>query len=287
MTARTWRRCLAGACLAAVLLVGCSKTNPTKEEAPAATSPTVSAKPNLPKGTSSFSEATLSDVPDQILPDKTITGKSVGKLYTEVARLWDQVPLVAANGNKLAYRAVLETQAGTIEMELLPEIAPNHVRNFVALARAGYYDGLIFERAIAERPADDPRNLVELIEGGCPLGLGTAGTGSIGYWLSPEFSDKVKHEPGSVGACRGENPESAACRFYISLGAAPVLDGERTIFGKVIRGLEVARRIATQPLLNSPEFPDGTRPEKPIVIRKVTIQVKEVENQVVRSDNKD
>ena len=55
------------------------------------------------------------------------------------------------------------------------------------------------------------------------------------------------------------------------------MDGKRTVFGKVTRGLDVVRRISTQPLLNAPEFPDGTRPEHPVVIRKVAIQEKEVQ----------
>lgn len=283
MTAPAWKRYLIGIGLL-VGLIGCSKTETSHQDPGAkATAPSTSAE--KPHSGSSFSEATLSDVPDQILPDKTMTGKSVGKLYTEVERLWDQVALIS-NGKKLAYSAVIETEAGSIEIELLPQVAPNHVRNFVALARAGYYDGLIFERIVHERPEGEAGAPLELIEAGCPLGMGTGGYGSIGYWLAPEISEQVKHEAGVIGACRGENPDSAGCRFYLTLSPAPVLDGERTIFGRITRGIEVARRISTQPVLNSPEFPDGTRPEKPIVIHKVSIQVKEVENQVASSNNK-
>src|SRR5262249_36052492 len=118
----------------------------------------------------------------------------------------------------------------------------------------------------------EPGTKVEIIEGGCPIGTGDPGFGSIGYWLKPEFSKDAHHVEGTVGACLGERPDSAACRFYITLSKAPVMDGERTIFGKVTRTLDVVRRITTQPVINSPEFPLGDRPEKPIVIRKVTIQ---------------
>lgn len=267
MTAQAWMRYLVGVGLAAALVAGCSETTPTPENQDAPAPPGSPVTASNPPATA-FEDCTLADVPDQILADQTMTRKSVGKLYTEVARRWAEAPL-QHEGKPLAYHAVMETEAGVIEFDLWPEVAPNHVRNFVALSRAGYYEGLIFERAIAERANG---TLVELIEGGCPLGLGMPGHGSLGYWLAPEIAPSVKHEAGSVGACRGEHPDSAACRFYISLGAAPVLDGERTIFGKLTRGLDVARRIATQPVLNSPEFPDGTRPEKPIVIRKVTIQ---------------
>jgi peptidyl-prolyl cis-trans isomerase B (cyclophilin B) len=220
-----------------------------------------------------FAEATVADMPDQYLPDVTLTGKSVGKLYEEVVRRWDKIALSTAKGEPLHYTATIDTELGSIEIELFPERAPNHVRNFIALAQIGYYDGLLFERTINEQVEDDPSApRVELIEGGCPTGTGNPGYGSIGYWLKPEFSKDLSHVEGTVGACRGEEPDSAACRFYITLSKIPVMDGERTIFGKVTRGLDVVRRISTQPVINSPEYPLGDRPEKPTVLRKVTIQ---------------
>jgi cyclophilin family peptidyl-prolyl cis-trans isomerase len=88
----------------------------------------------------------------------------------------------------------------------------------------------------------------------------------------------VLHDEGSVGCCHSESPDTEACKFYITLCKAPVMDGEFTIFGKVIRGLDVAHKIFTQPVRNDPSFPEGDRPEKPIVIRKVTIQTQEVES---------
>jgi peptidyl-prolyl cis-trans isomerase B (cyclophilin B) len=212
-------------------------------------------------------------MPDQYLPDATLTGKSVGKLYEEVIRRWDKISLCSPKGEVLHYTATIDTEVGVIEIELLPELAPNHVRNFIALAQCGYYDGLLFERTVNDQADEDPSTRVEFIEGGCPSGTGNPGYGSIGYWLKPEFSKDVKHLEGTVGACRSEDPGTAACRFYITLSKAPVMDGERTIFGKVTRGLDVVRRISTQPVINSSEYPLGDRPEKPTVIRKVTIQV--------------
>jgi cyclophilin family peptidyl-prolyl cis-trans isomerase len=193
-------------------------------------------------------------------------------LYEAVARRWDTIHFTNSKGKPIKYVALLDTELGTIEIELLPELAPNHVRSFIALAESGYYDGLVFERTICDQSENDPTTRVEFIEGGCPLGSGDPGFGSIGYWLKPEFSKDVHHEEGTVGACLGERPDSAACRFYITLSKAPVMNGERTIFGKVTKTLDVVRRITTQPVINSPEFPLGDRPEKPIVIRKVTIQ---------------
>jgi peptidyl-prolyl cis-trans isomerase B (cyclophilin B) len=221
----------------------------------------------------SFAEATLAEPPEgsDRPPDLTMTNKSVGKLYTDVVKRWDTVQLVAANGHRINYRAVLDTELGDITIALRPEVAPNHVRNFVTLALAGYYDGLVFERTIHEEVEGRTDAKVEIIEAGCPLGTGEAGCGSIGYWLKPEFSSQALHEEGTVGASHGEAADSAACKFYINLSKAPFMDGNYTVFGKVTQGLDVARRILALPVRNDPEYPEGDRPVKPVVIRKVTI----------------
>lgn len=231
-----------------------------------------------PRLSQPFAEATLADPPqesDEKLTNVTLTGKSVGKLYSEVVRSWDDIRFVAADGKRLTYRATIDTELGTVEIHLQPDLAPNHVRNFVALARAGYYDGLVFERIIQDQSDTDPKQKVEVVEAGCPLGTGELGFGSIGYWLKPELNDKVHHEEGTLGACHGEDPNTAACKFYITLCPTPLLDGNYTVFGKVTRGLDVVRKIFTQPIRNSAEDPGGDRPEKPIVIRKVTISTEE------------
>jgi peptidyl-prolyl cis-trans isomerase B (cyclophilin B) len=203
-----------------------------------------------------------------------MTGKSVGKLYTEVVSRWDSVRFQTETGKPISYVAILDTELGEIEIALRPDLAPNHVRNFIALAQVGYYDGLVFERTIHATSAENPEVEIQRIEGGCPIGKGEMGLGSIGYWLKAEFSSEA-HEAGVVGACRGEDVDSAACRFYITVNKSPSLDNHFTIFGKVTRGLDVAQRILSLPVSNNAEFPDGDRPEKPVVIRKVTIQSSE------------
>ncbi len=105
-----------------------------------------------------FAEATLSDPPDGVQrpPDLTFAGKSAGLIYEEVMKRWDGIAFVAPSGKKLAYTATLDTDAGPIEIALLSDVAPNHVRSFVALAQAGYYDGssaLSTSRSRAGRPA--------------------------------------------------------------------------------------------------------------------------------------
>ncbi|HXG09352.1 MAG TPA: peptidylprolyl isomerase [Gemmataceae bacterium] len=281
--------------LLAVALVGCRRSEPTPEPEPPPPAPAPAVQNAAPKPPpldprlhQSFAEATRADPPADWPrpPDTTLTGKSVGKLYTEVKALWDRIRFVNAEGKPLAYRAILDTELGEIEIAFRPDLAPNHVRNFVALARAGYYDGLVFERTVHEQTGDNPADALCVIEGGCPLGSGEIGLGSIGYWLKPECSKEATHEPGTVGACRGEELDSAACRFYITLNKAPLLDGHYTVFGKVTRGLEVARKIFEQPVRQDDQYPEGDRPLKPVVIRRVTILCSEVDNSGASAENK-
>jgi len=213
-------------------------------------------------------------------PAKTVTGKSVYKLYQEVIHQWDAIRFTTGDGKKIVYTATIETALGAIDIEMRPDLAPNHVRNFVALARAGYYDGLFFDRIYHDENVADPKERLDEIEAGCPLGTGDPGTGSIGYWLYPEFqpTEKVTHEEGTVGACHGSAKDTAGCRFYITLCKFPNLDGNFTVFGKVTRGLDVARKIFQQPVIISPEDLDNSRrPEKPVVMQKVTIHTRELD----------
>jgi peptidylprolyl isomerase len=232
-----------------------------------------------------FAEAVTTEPPEdwQRPPDTTMTGKSVGKLFTEVTRLWDDIKYVSPHGKTLAYSIALETEMGQIEIALRPDLAPNHVRNFLALVRAGYFDGLVFERTVHE---EGENGNLELIEGGCPLGTGDIGSGSIGYWMKPEIDPQVTHEEGTVGASHGQSEDTAACKFYITLCSASFMDGHYTIFGKVTQGLDVARKILSLPVRDDGEFPDLDRPVKPVVIRRVTIQAKEVESAEANGQNK-
>jgi peptidyl-prolyl cis-trans isomerase B (cyclophilin B) len=208
-------------------------------------------------------------------PDETISKKPVFKILEEVGRSWDSIRFVSPAGKKILYTADVDTSLGRIEIALFPELAPNHVRNFISLARAGYYDQLFFDRL---RREEGEGKLLQSLEAGCPLGTGDPGNGSIGYWLKDELTpgDKMSHEEGTVGACRGSEADTAGCRFYITLNKASFLDGNYTIFGKVVQGLDVARKIYEQPVIVDAQDSDGARrPENPIVIHKVTIHAKE------------
>jgi peptidyl-prolyl cis-trans isomerase B (cyclophilin B) len=234
-----------------------------------------------------MAEAIRAEVPPNALPPATtLTGKSVGKLYAEVEKLWPAIRFVNADGRKLQYTAVVETELGKMEIRLLPDLAPNHVRSFIALAKAGYYDGLLFETREGDALGKDvPR----LIAGGSPEGDGND-MGSVGYWLVPEILKPevaaqrgVKHQPGSVGMRRGLSPDTAGCRFYITLMDAPMLDGEFTIFGQVTRGLEVAERIFAQPVHEGQDL--TARFVKPPRIEGVRILAQPLEKGEAKPDN--
>src|SRR5262249_11117281 len=157
----------------------------------------------------------------------------------------------------------------------LGDSAPNHVRNFIALARSDYYKGLPFHRSV--RQTVDAK-VEAFIEAGCPLGNGELGYGSIGYWLKAEPSDELVHDEGIVGATpalvpRGDHLEdldNAACKFYIALSKAPWRDQSFTIFGKVVQGLGAAHTISKRP--NQTERGLEDRPQQPALIREVTIE---------------
>jgi len=132
------------------------------------------------------------------------------------------------------YVATIATAKGDIVIELNSEVAPKTVENFVKLAREGFYDGLTFHRV-------EPSLL---IQGGDPKGNGTGGPG---YDLPAEISD-LKHVPGTLATARkgdAVNPErrSSGSQFYICLTPLPSLDGQYTIFGQVVEGLDVAGQI--------------------------------------------
>lgn len=268
------------------LALGCSKADkPTPVVSVAAVPPATPAEPSPPPAPPAeavvppggyakaiFADAVTENSPEEqsIPPDRTLTGLATAKLREEVQRQFERVVFTTPAGKRLSYTASLDTEYGPIVMTMLPEVAPNHVRNFVALARAGYYDGLLFENIVRQDGEDGTK--LEMVQGGCPLGTGEAGIGHLGYWLKPEFSDKLTHEAGTVGACRDDAADSAACRFYITLGTAPVMDGHFTAFAKVTQGLDAVRKIGQLPR------PDGSaRPLKPAEIRKVTIQTREVD----------
>ena len=120
-------------------------------------------------------------------------------------------------------------KGGEIRIEFFAEDAPKTVENFVILAKKGFYNGLNFHRVVPDF----------VVQGGCPKGNGTGGPG---YTIKAEFN-KHKHVRGTVAMARSQHPDSAGSQFYICYGTTPHLDGQYTVFGKVVSGMELVDRI--------------------------------------------
>ncbi|MBI2493320.1 MAG: peptidylprolyl isomerase [Candidatus Rokubacteria bacterium] len=115
-------------------------------------------------------------------------------------------------------------RGGEIRIEFFPADAPRTVENFATLARKGFYDGLTFHRVVPDF----------VVQGGCPKGNGTGGPG---HTVKAEFNAQ-KHLRGSVAMARSQDPDSAGSQFYITYGPTPHLDGNYTVFGRVVAGME-------------------------------------------------
>jgi len=126
--------------------------------------------------------------------------------------------------------ATIETNRGTIRIQLHADKAPKTVANFEKLAARGFYDGLKFHRVIANF----------MIQGGCPLGTGTGGPG---YSFEDEFHPELKHDGPGVLSMANAGPNTNGSQFFITHVATPWLDGKHTVFGRVIAGQDVVDRI--------------------------------------------
>jgi peptidyl-prolyl cis-trans isomerase B (cyclophilin B) len=141
-----------------------------------------------------------------------------------------------------APRAIIETKFGEIELEFMNDKAPGHVKNFLDLARKGFYDGTTFHRVIPGF----------MIQGGCPNTKDTKasraqhGTGGPGYNIKAEFND-TPHKRGVLSMARANDPNSAGCQFFIVVKDSGFLDRQYTAFGRVVRGMEVADQIVNAP----------------------------------------
>lgn len=139
------------------------------------------------------------------------------------------------------YHVILNTTMGKIEIAFLPEVAPEHVRNFLRLTQLGFYDHTAWHRIIRGcfiqggdlGTRNPPLQMVEI-------------TGGVRR-LSPEFS-RLKHQEGIVSMARGDALDSAETSFFICTASQPMLDNKYTIFGKVVSGMDTVKKIANVPL---------------------------------------
>jgi peptidyl-prolyl cis-trans isomerase B (cyclophilin B) len=136
-------------------------------------------------------------------------------------------------------KAVIETRLGNIELKFFPDVAPNHVNNFIELAKKGFYDGTAFHRVIPGF----------MIQGGDPNSKSPDkakhGTGGPGYMVKAEFSEKP-HKRGILSMARASSPDSAGSQFFICVADSSFLDRQYTVFGEVVSGIDIADKIVSQ-----------------------------------------
>src|ERR1700748_3376841 len=129
--------------------------------------------------------------------------------------------------------AIITTNLGEMTLEFWPDVAPGHVKNFIDLAKKGFYDGTCFHRVIRDF----------MIQGGDPLTKDPNredmwGTGDPGYKIKAEFNDR-SHKRGVLSMARSNHPDSAGSQFFICHGNPAFLDRQYTAFGKLIKGDDV------------------------------------------------
>lgn len=149
--------------------------------------------------------------------------------------------------------AIIETNLGTIEIELFEDKAPKTTTNFITLAEKGFYNGLKFHRVIPNF----------MIQTGDPNGDGTGGPG---YEIEDEFHPDLKHSGAGILSMANAGPDTGGSQFFITVAATPWLDGKHAIFGKVVKGMDVAQKISKVPR------DQGDKPLDDVVMKKVTIR---------------
>jgi cyclophilin family peptidyl-prolyl cis-trans isomerase len=159
--------------------------------------------------------------------------------------------------------AVIVTSLGTIEAELYEKDAPNTVANFAGLAKEGFYNGIIFHRVVPGF----------VIQGGDPTGTGTGGKSIYGHEFADELNPATKsYQEGykkGVLAMANHGPNTNSSQFFILLADQPWMPKNYTIFGKVIKGMDVVEKIGKVELV-PPGAKDG-KPKVPVTMKKVTV----------------
>jgi cyclophilin family peptidyl-prolyl cis-trans isomerase len=155
--------------------------------------------------------------------------------------------------------AELHTSSGDIYIRFYPEAAPNHVKNFIDLAEKGFYNGTKFHRVIPGF----------MIQGGDPNTISgdpsTWGTGGSNSRLQAEFNN-IHHKRGIVSMARSNDPNSASSQFFICVADAGFLDRQYTVFGEVLKGMDIADKIVASPR------GAADRPNNPTTIESITIR---------------
>jgi cyclophilin family peptidyl-prolyl cis-trans isomerase len=154
---------------------------------------------------------------------------------------------------KQGTHAHFETSMGNFTIELFEQQAPKTVENFVKLAEKKFYDGVIFHRVIDGF----------MIQGGDPTGTGRGGPG---YQFADEFHPQLKHTSEGILSMANAGPNTNGSQFFITLTATPHLDGKHAVFGKVVEGMDVVKKIGKTPTKA------GDRPVTDVVMKSVKIE---------------
>jgi cyclophilin family peptidyl-prolyl cis-trans isomerase len=188
--------------------------------------------------------------------DSNSNGKETSETTNEGTTMADSTGQFSTDSS---YTAVIETNMGTIEVQLFAKATPKTVENFVGLARRGYYNGVIFHRVIDKF----------MIQGGDPTGTGSGGESIWGESFEDEIVDTLKfNEPGLL-AMANAGPGTNGSQFFITTVPADRLNGHYTIFGKVTKGMDVVNKIGK--VETSKPY---DRPVNDVVMQKVTIVAK-------------
>ena len=179
--------------------------------------------------------------PDQMARERI----EITKAYLRPIPPPQPIPFADATAEEMKrHRVRLVTTLGTLEIDLFPDKAPETVRNFLKLSKAGLFDDTVWHRIVAGF----------VVQGGDvatrTIPLTTEQAAKFVKNLQPEFSD-LKHEKGSVSMARGEALDSASTSFFICVAPQPTLDGKYTVFGKVVAGLEVVDKMGAVPVFDN------------------------------------
>jgi peptidyl-prolyl cis-trans isomerase B (cyclophilin B) len=200
--------------------------------------------------------------------EKVACQGSVPKAASVEKPQFEKAPPMTIDTSK-TYTATIQTSCGTIEVELLADRASQTVNSFVFLADKHFFDGTQIHRI-------DPN--LDVIQGGDPT---ATGTGSPGYTIPDELTGKETYGPGVVAMAKGAQPDTGGSQFFIVFGpGGRALDSSPnyTIFGAVVKGLDVAKRIGAVPVVDPQAAETGDiaaqKPKETVYLDKVTISTK-------------
>ena len=239
--------------LSAFLILGCSSQDQ------ASTAPTTTTTVTTPSTPTNSSDPVTSTTPGAAQAPADVP---YGQLVNLDGHKDPGLPKTAGWGAKMPKDgdpiAILTTNRGRIVVKFFPEKAPNHVKNFLKLAKTHFYDGTKFHRVIPGF----------MIQGGDPNtktdDTSTWGQGGPGYNINAEFND-ILHTPGILSMARTGDPNGAGSQFFVMVAKYPSLDNQYSVFGQVIEGLDVADKIVASPR------DENDRPLKPQILQKVEV----------------